>query len=107
MPTRLKRPSKIKQLSVTVLLTGLLAYLGYNAISGQYGINGRRQLQDEMVILNAQSARLQTEIDAYHQRIALFDPEKLDPDILSERASALLGMVHKDDRVIMPDTLAY
>lgn len=102
MSTRLKRPSIIKQLSVTAGLAGLLVYLGYNAISGQYGINGRHDLQREMVSLNANSARLQAEIDSYNQRIALFDPERLDPDILTERASALLGMVHADDKVIIP-----
>lgn len=102
MSTRLKRPSLIKQLSLTTVLAGLLVYLGYNAISGQYGIEGRRDIKADMVALNAKSARLQAEIDAYNQRIALFDPERLDPDILSERAAELLGMVHEDDRVVLP-----
>ncbi len=105
MSTRLKRPSIAKQLGVTAVLASLLVYLGFNAISGQYGIEGRRELQREMVALNAQSARLQAEIEAYQQRIALYDPDRLDPDILSEKALALLTMVHKDDRLIKLDVL--
>ena len=99
MPTRLRKPSRLKQLGVTLLLIGFQAYLGYNAISGQYGIEGRRQLVDQISELKAESARLQAEIDSYHHRIALFDPERLDPDILSERALALLSMAHTDDRI--------
>jgi cell division protein FtsB len=106
MPTRLKRPSIAKQLGLSVLLLGLLGYLGFSAVSGQYGMVGRWQLQEEMVVLNAQSARLKAEIESYRHRIALFDPERLDPDILSERALALLTMVHRDDRLIIlgPDS---
>lgn len=104
MPTRLKRPSIVKQLSVTLLLAGFQAYLGYNAISGQYGMEGRRQLMEDIADLKAESARLQAEIDSYNHRISLFDPERLDPDILTERALSLLSMAHKDDRiVIVPD----
>lgn len=102
MPTRLKRPSVLKQLGLSALLVGLLGYLGFNALSGQYGWSGRQELQDEMVSLTAQSVRLSAEVDSYRQRNALFDPERLDPDILSERALALMTMVQKDDRLIIP-----
>lgn len=106
MLTRLRRPSLLKQLSLTAVLAGLLAYLGYSAISGQYGLNGRELLSAELVTLNAQSARLQAEVEAYGVRVALFDPEKLDPDILTERAVDLLGMAHENDRVIIPGSLS-
>lgn len=100
MLTRLKRPSILKQLGITVLLVAFQGYMVYSAISGQYGIDSRKQMLGEIVDLEAQSARLQTEIDAYHHRMDLFDPRKLDPDILTERAQALLAMIGKDDRIV-------
>lgn len=104
MLTRLKRPSILKQLGVTVLLGSFLAYLGFSVVSGQYGIEGRRIIQSKIIDLDIKSAKLQVEIDAYKHRIALLDPQRLDPDILTERARALLSMAHKDDRILMlPD----
>ncbi|UJQ94983.1 FtsB family cell division protein [Mariluticola halotolerans] len=105
MPTRLKKPSIVKQLGITVLLVSFQAYLGYSAISGQYGIESRNQMHADIIGLKAHSARLQAEMDSYTHRISLFDSENLDPDILTERALALLSMVNTNDRVVMlPDT---
>jgi len=101
MLTRLKRPSLFKQLSLTVVLVGFQAYLGYSAISGQYGVEGRWRMQGEISDLKVESARLQAEIDSYKHRIALFDVKKLDPDILTERARALLSMAHTKDRIVL------
>lgn len=101
MTTRLKRPSKLKQLAITLLLLGFQGYLGYSAISGQYGIEGRKEMQIEIVALNADHARLDVEIQSLKQRIDLFNPERLDPDILSERALGLLSMAHAEDRILL------
>jgi len=101
MLTRLKRPSILKQLGATIVLVSFQAYLGYSAISGQYGIESRHEMHGQIIEMKADSARLQAEIDAFTHRIALFDSEKLDPDILTERALALLSMASEKDRVVM------
>lgn len=101
MTTRLKRPSKLKQLSITALLIAFQVYLGYSAISGQYGIEGRKEMQIEIVTLKADQARLDVEIQSLRKRIDLFDPERLDPDILTERALGLLSMAHAEDRLVL------
>ena len=103
MPTRLKKPSIIKQLAVTVVLAGFLAYLGANAVSGQYGLVGRAEMRDEVATLEAKSARLQAEIDAIKHRMTLLDSTALDPDLLTEQAHALLSMAHPDDIVLLND----
>ena len=101
MPTRHKRPSIIKQLGISMLLSGFMVYMGHSAISGKYGIESAGQMSREIQELKSKSDRLQIELDALGQRISLFDPERLDPDILSERARKLLAMAHKDDRIVL------
>jgi cell division protein FtsB len=101
MLTRLRRPSIVKQLGLTLLLVVFQIYLGHSALSGQYGVEGRWRMQGEISDLKVESARIQAEIDSYKHRIALFDSKKLDPDILTERARALLSMSHKDDRIVL------
>lgn len=103
MPTRVKRPSILAKLGTTVGLVGFLGYLGYHVFTGAFGIDSQKDMLAEIEVLKARQAALQIEIDAYRHRIALFNPAKLDPDILTERARALLGLVHPDDVLIVPD----
>ena len=103
MPTRLIRPSRIKMLAVSGLLVAFQVYLGYSVVRGQYGIESQQQMVVDIESLKAKSASLQAEIDTYRHRVDLFDPGALDPDILTERARALLGMAQPDDLVIMID----
>jgi cell division protein FtsB len=104
MSTRLKRPSFWRQLALAGLLIAFQGYLGFNVLSGQFGIESQRQIQAEIGELKAQSAALQAEIDAYRHRVALFTPQRLDPDIVSEQARALLSVSQADDLIVMVDT---
>jgi cell division protein FtsB len=103
MSTRLKRPSFLRQLLLTAALIALQGYLGYNVLSGQFGIESHRQMQIEIGELSAKSAALAAEISDYRHRSALFTPQRLDPDIVSERARALLSMAQPDDVIVMVD----
>lgn len=101
MPTRLKRPPFWRPLALTVTLLGFQAYLGYSAISGQFGIAGRDEILADIEVLEDRSAALQAEIDSYRHRVSLMNPRHLDPDIVIERARALLNMAHPDDILVM------
>lgn len=105
MPTRLKRPSFWRQLLVAAGLIAFQGYLGFNVVSGQFGIASQKQMHAEIGELKARSSAMQAEIDAYSHRVALFAPARLDPDIVSERARALLSMAQPDEIVVMVDPL--
>ena len=78
-------------------------YLGYYVVAGQFGIDSQRRMHIEIGELQAKSAALAAEIGSYRHRAALFTPNKLDPDIVSERARALLSVAQKDDIIVMVD----
>jgi cell division protein FtsB len=103
MPTRLKRPPFWRPLALTVALLGFQGYLGFSALNGQYGIESQKRMKTEIVGLDAQSNALQAEIDAYRHRADLFNPARLDPDILTEQARALLSMTHPQDIIVITD----
>ena len=103
MPTRLKRPPFWRPLALTLALLGFQGYLGFSAIGGQFGIENRKQIIADIEVLKAQSSALQAEIDAYRHRVALMDTRRLDPDLVTERARALLNMANPDDIVVMVD----
>jgi cell division protein FtsB len=106
MPTRLKRPAIWRPLAMTVALLGFQGYLAYSAISGQFGIDNRGQILADIDVLKARSAALQAEIDAFRHRSTLMDSRKLDPDIVTERARALLNMANANDIIVMVDPVS-
>ncbi|MCF1742436.1 FtsB family cell division protein [Paradevosia shaoguanensis] len=103
MPTRLKRPAFWRPLAVTVALVGFQGYLGYSALNGQFGTLSQEQMKADIEELKAESSVLQAEIDSYRHRASLFDASRLDPDILTEQARALLSMARPEDIVVMVD----
>lgn len=103
MPTRLKRPAIWRPLALTVALLGFQGYLGFSAIGGQFGIENRTQILLDIDQLKGRSAALQAEIESYSHRATLMDTRRLDPDIVTERARALLNMANADDIIVMVD----
>jgi cell division protein FtsB len=103
MSTRLKRPPIWRHFLVTGILIAFQAYLGYSVMSGQFGIDSRDVLEGQIDDLGATSSALQAEIDSFRHRIDLFQTTKMDPDLVSERARALLSMSNPSDVVVMVD----
>ena len=103
MPTRLKRPAFWRHVAIALGLVAFQGYLGYSVVTGQFGIESQDALEVEIDQLNAKSGALQAEIDSFRHRIDLFQTTKLDPDLVSERARALLSMAQADDIVVMVD----
>ncbi len=103
MPTRLKRPAFWRHVAVALGLIAFQGYLGYSVVTGQFGIESQDALEVEIDELKARSSALQAEIDSYRHRIDLFQATRLDPDLVSERARALLSMSQPTDIVVMVD----
>lgn len=103
MSTRLKRPPVWRHLFVTGLLIAFQAYLGYSVMSGQFGIDSREVLDRQIDDLSATASAQQAEIDSFRHRIDLFQTTRMDPDLVSERARALLSMSAPGDVVVMVD----
>jgi cell division protein FtsB len=91
---------------LSAALLAFQGYLGWSALVGNFGIEGRAQMMADIGSLKVHSGALQAEIDAYRHKISLFSPTALDPDILTEKARALLSMAQVGSMVVMvsPDT---
>lgn len=100
MSTRLRRPSIIRQLSITVLLVAFQAYLGFSLLNGQFGLKGQQILNQNIIQLDTENARLSAQIDDLRHRISLLDPERLDPDMLAELARSRLSMARADEILV-------
>ncbi len=103
MPTRLKKPSLINKLLIAALLLGFQGYLAHHALNGQYGVESQKELVQRKAELIAKSQILDTQIEKAKNRNSLLVADRLDPDMLSERARGLLGWSNPDDVLIAID----
>lgn len=86
-----------------ILVTG---YFGYHAFNGGHGIIAMRGLKVERAELIATLARLEARKADLEHRVSLLRPESIDPDMLDERARALLNQAHPNEIVLTIKTPA-
>jgi cell division protein FtsB len=76
-------------------------YLGYNLQTGEHGLEARADLERRKEVLAGELAGLKEVRNRLERDVALLRPESLDPDMLDERARAILNLAHPDDLVML------
>lgn len=79
----------------------VIGYFGVHAYTGDRGLNARKNLDQQIAELSAELATVKAEREKWQRRVALLKPERIDPDLLDERARDLLDYVHRRDVVII------
>ena len=95
--TRFK--SFLTGVALYTMAAGLIGYFGVNAYTGKYGLHAQAALDQEMIALTSELARLKQERIVLEQRVSLLRAESLDPDMLDERARFQLEFAHPRDVV--------
>ena len=75
----------------------LIGYFGVNAYTGNHGLAGQQDLDLQIAQLTVELTALKAERTNWDRRVALLKSESLDPDMLDERARALLDYVDPHD----------
>ena len=78
-----------------------IGYFGVNAYTGDRGIKAKQDLDAQIAELRADLARLKHERALWERRVGLLQSHRLDPDMLDERARALLNYAHPHDVVML------
>ncbi len=82
----------------------VIGYFGVHAYTGDRGLKARKNLDQQIAELTAELAATTAEREKWQRRVALLKPDRLDPDLLDERARELLNYVHRRDLVIVTGT---
>ncbi len=101
MVTRKHLRSILTALGLYVVAALLIGYFGVNAFSGNHGLNAKQDIDQQIGALSSELAKLQVERKQWERRVALLKPRGLDPDMLDERARALLDYAHPNDLTLM------
>jgi cell division protein FtsB len=79
----------------------VMAYFGYHAVNGERGflawLEIRRQLEDTQRF----AARVVSQRQSWEDRVRRLHVESLDPDLLDERARAMLNVALPGDIIIL------
>jgi len=76
---------------------GAVGYFAYHTVEGDRGVLAWLRLQNEIVDAELQLAKITTERQQLEHRVLLLRPDHLDPDMLDERARAMLNMGRPDE----------
>jgi cell division protein FtsB len=84
-----------------LLACGVGGYFIYQLQTGDHGLTARADLEKRKAVLAGELAGLKEVRARLERDVALLQPESLDPDMLDERARAILNLAHPDDLVML------
>jgi cell division protein FtsB len=101
MVTRRRLRTVLTTLGLYVGAALLIGYFGVNAYTGNHGIRARQGLDVQLARLESERDDLRQERQRWERRVALLKPQSIDPDMLDERARALLDYVDPRELTLM------
>ena len=102
MVTRPRLRSFFTALGLYVLAALLIGYFGVNAYTGDHGLRARQDIQKQIGRLTSDLAEASAERDLWQHRVDLLKSDSIDPDMLDERARALLDYADPRDLILIP-----
>lgn len=100
MITRQRRKSPLSRLWVPVFACLFLAYFGYHAFTGSYGLWSLDRLGVEAETLKARLDALKAERAEIERQVAFLKPDSLDADVIDTEARMSLNLLRPDEVVI-------
>ena len=90
MVTRKRFRTVLNALALYTIAALVIGYFGVNAYSGNRGLRAKQDLDQQIAELSAELEALKAERANWERRVSLLKSESIDPDMLDERARALL-----------------
>jgi cell division protein FtsB len=91
-------------LTVLGLYTFAALFIGYfaaNAFTGNHGLRAQQDLEQQLTAMKAELAQLKAERALWERRVSLLRADRIDPDMLDERARSLVGYVDRRDLTLL------
>ena len=95
---------KPRQILAPLLFATVFGYFGYHLVNGDRGLLAMAQLQRETQIADQNFAEADATRKIWERRVSELRNQSLDPDMLDERARALLNYSKKDDVIVFTST---
>jgi cell division protein FtsB len=101
MVSHRRRRTILTALALYTFAALFIGYFGMNAFSGDHGLRAQQDLDLQMASMRDQLAQLKAERAVWERRVSLLRSDRIDPDMLDERARALLGFTDPRDLTML------
>jgi cell division protein FtsB len=91
---------RVRQIITPVLFALVFGYFGYHLMHGERGVLALLQLRQEVARAEATLAETEASKRIWERRVAGLRSQSLDPDLIDERARALLHTAWPDDIIV-------
>ncbi|MGI8526115.1 MAG: FtsB family cell division protein [Pseudolabrys sp.] len=103
MLTHRRRRSILTAFALYTLAALFIGYFAVNAFTGDHGLRAQQDLDQQMAAMKVDLARVRSERAVWERRVSLLRSDRLDPDMIEERARALLDEVDPHDVTLLLD----
>jgi cell division protein FtsB len=101
MVTHRRRRTILTVLGLYSCAALFIGYFGVNAFTGAHGLRAQADLDHELAVMQKELTHLKAERTVWERRVSLLRADRIDPDMLDERARALLGYVDPRDATLL------
>jgi cell division protein FtsB len=101
MVTHRRRRLILTALGLYTFAALFIGYFGVNAFTGAHGLRAQADLDKQLATMDGELARLKAQRAVWQRRVSLLRSNQIDPDMLAERARALLGYVDPRDITLL------
>ena len=101
MVTRKRLRSFFTALGLYAVAALFVGYFAVNAFSGNHGLRAKQQLDEQIAELATELRGEENERAQWERRVSLLRSDRLDPDLLDERARAELLYLHPREVTLM------
>jgi cell division protein FtsB len=101
MVSHRRRRAILTALGLYTFAALFIGYFGVNAFTGAHGLRAQADLDHQLVVMQKELTHLKAERAIWERRVSLLRTDRIDPDMLDERARALLGYVDPRDITLL------
>lgn len=101
MVTHRRRRAILTTLGLYAFAALYIGYFAVNAYTGAHGLRAQKDLDKRLGQMQVELKHLRAERIQWQRRVSLLQSRQIDPDMLNERARALLGYADPRDVTLL------
>ncbi|HEY1474628.1 MAG TPA: septum formation initiator family protein [Pseudolabrys sp.] len=101
MVSHRRRRAILTALGLYTFAALFVGYFAVNAFTGNHGLRAQADLDQQLASMQDELRNLKAERATWERRVALLRSDRIDPDVLDERARRLLGLADPRDLTLL------
>lgn len=101
MVTHRRRRTFLTVLGLYTFAALFIGFFAANAFTGNHGLRAQQDLEQQLTAMKGDLMQLKAERAVWERRVSLLRTDRIDPDVLDERARALIGYADPRDLTLL------